>query len=139
MAWQSFVTKLIGGSVGDMAEGIAVAVDRFVETDEEKKAAELLLIKMQQQPDLWQNEVNKIQAGHRSIFVAGSRPFIMWVCGVGIGLNFILFPIAEWVIALMELGISMPEIENEQLMTLVLSLLGLGSLRTYEKRHHLTK
>lgn len=138
MAW-SVLTKFLGGSVGNLADGVAGAVDRFVETEEERKAAELLLIKIQQQPDKWQLEVNKIQAAHRSVFVAGPRPFIMWTCGVGIALNFIFFPIADWVITLMNVGISMPEIKNEQLMTLVLSLLGLGSLRTYEKRNGLTQ
>lgn len=139
MAWQKLITGLVGGSVGNLAENVAGAIDRFVETDEEKKAAEILLIKIQQNPDLWQNEINKIQAGSRSVFVAGPRPFIMWVCGAGIALNFILLPIAEWTVALMDISTTMPEINSGELMTLVLSLLGLGSLRTYEKRHNLTK
>lgn len=137
--WQKFITGLVGGSVGNMAEGVGKAINSFVETEEEKKAAELLLIKIQQNPGKWQTEINKIEAGHRSIFVAGPRPFIMWVCGMGIALNFIVLPVAEWIVALMEITTTMPEIKTGELMTLVLSLLGLGSLRTYEKRHNLTQ
>lgn len=135
----SWISQILGGSTTGLITGVAGAIDRFVETDEEKKAAELLLIKMQQDPDRWQTEINKIEAGHRSLFVAGPRPFIMWVCGAGLSLNFIVFPITEWIVKLMEINVLMPNIETGPLMTLVLSLLGLGSLRTYEKRHNLTK
>ena len=45
---------LLGGSVGQAAEGVASAINQFVETSEEKKAAEILLMKVQQEPDKWQ-------------------------------------------------------------------------------------
>ena len=134
-----FLSKLVGGSIGEMADGVAGAIDRFVETKEEKAAAELLMTKAQQEPDKWQAEINKIEAGHRTLFVAGARPFIMWVCGVGLACNFVLFPIISWALALKGIAIAMPVIQTGELMTLILSLLGLGSLRTYEKRTGLTK
>ncbi len=67
----------------------------FVETSEERKAADLLLMKVQQNPDKWQSEINKIEAGHRTIFVAGWRPFIGWICGSGLAFHFIIFPLME--------------------------------------------
>ena len=96
-------------------------------------------MKIQQKPDEWQTEINKIESGHRSIFVAGWRPFIGWVCGTGLGFHFIVFPLVEWVAALLGKDIPVPSIEVGALMTLVMSLLGLGAARSYEKKHNLTK
>jgi hypothetical protein len=60
-------------------KGVASAINQFVETDDEKRAAELLVMKMQQQPDRWQTLINMVEAKHRSIFVAGWRPAAGWV------------------------------------------------------------
>lgn len=135
----NILSKIVSSGIGELANGVANVIDKFVETDEEKKAAELLLIKIQQQPDKWQTEINKIEAGHRSIFVAGWRPAIGWVCAFGLAFNFIIFPLVEWVAGLSGNPIKVPVINTGELMTLVLSLLGLGGLRSYEKRNKLTK
>ena len=139
MGLSTWLGKIVGSGVGTTVESFANVVDKFVETSEEKKAAELLLMKMQQNPDQWQAEINKIEAGHRTIFVAGWRPFIGWVCGLGLGMHFIVFPLLEWGSALAGNKIIAPVVEWQVLMTLVLSLLGLGATRTYEKRNSLTK
>lgn len=130
----SFLSKLLGSGIGETAKGVADVIDRFVETSEEKKAAEILLMKVQQQPDKWQTEINKIEAGHRSIFIAGWRPFIGWICGFGLAFHFIISPLFEWIT-----GATAPELETGALVSLVLALLGLGATRTYEKKHGLTK
>lgn len=134
--------KLIGGGVGEMAKGVASAIDTFVETPEEKKAAEIILLKAQQEPDKWQAITNQIEGKHRSIFVAGWRPFIGWVCGIGIGWHFIGLPFAAFILAAIGKGVliaSLPAISVGQLMTLVFGMLGLGATRTYEKKNNLTR
>lgn len=133
-----FLSKLVGGSLGEMANGVAGAIDRFVETKEEKAAAELLLMKVQQEPDKWQIEINKIEAGHRTIFVAGWRPFIGWVCGVGIAWHFIARHIADMIIQLGGKTVNLPIIESGELISLALAMLGMGALRSYEKKNGLT-
>jgi len=134
MGLTSFLGKMVGSGVGQLAKDTAEVIDRFVETPEEKAAGALLLMKIQQEPDKWQTEINKIEAGHRSLFVAGWRPFIGWICGTGLGMHFILFPLLEWTTALLGNKIAAPSVEWQVLMTLVLSLLGLGATRTYEKQ-----
>ena len=90
--------------------------------------------KMRQKPQILQIEINKIEAGHRSVFVSGWRPFIGWICGASLVWHFIGYPIATYLTA-----ISMPELiipqlgSADDLMTLVISLLGLGGFRTVEK------
>jgi len=133
MGLGSFFGKIVGSGVGELAESVANVVDKFVETPEEKRAAEILLMKIQQEPDKWQAEINKIEAGHRTIFVAGWRPFIGWICGISLGMNFIAFPLMEWLSALFGGFIKRPDMDTGALMTLVISLLGLGATRTYEK------
>ena len=80
-----------------------------------------------------QNEINLAQAKHGSIFVAGARPAIMWICAFGLAWQFVLQPVAVWGIALSGADIVLPIIETEGLMSLTLALLGLGGMRTAEK------
>ena len=127
--------KLIGGGLVTAAEGVANIIDRFVETDEEKQAAELIKAKLMMKPSLAQIELNKVEAGHRSIFVAGWRPFIGWVCGLALLWHFILFDLLTWVTVNFFPHVSeLPELSGtDTLVTVLLSLLGLGAMRTAEK------
>ena len=79
-----------------------------------------------------QNEVNLAQAKHGSIFVAGARPAIMWICALGLFWSFFLAPLLNWGVVVFGVDIQPPTINTEGLMTLTLSLLGLGSMRSYE-------
>ena len=127
--------KIISGGLVTAAEGVANIIDRFVETDEEKQAAEIIKAKMMMQPSLAQIELNKIEAGHRSIFVAGWRPFIGWVCGFSLLWHFILFDMLTWITVNFFPNVTaLPELTGtETLVTVLLSLLGLGAMRTVEK------
>ena len=81
-------------------------------------------------PRSW--EINKIEAAHRSVFVSGWRPFI--VCGFALAYSFVLRDILTWLIALYRPDIAVPPaIHMEELITVLMGLLGLGGLRTFEK------
>ena len=127
--------KLIGGGLVTAAEGVANIIDRFVETDEEKQAADLIKARLMMKPSLAQIELNKVEAGHRSIFVAGWRPFIGWVCGFALLWHFILFDMLTWLtVNFFPHATALPELTGtETLVTVLLSLLGLGAMRTAEK------
>jgi hypothetical protein len=101
----------------------------------EKAQAELLRAAQDQefQLSLAQIEVNKVEAQHSSLFVAGWRPFIAWCCGIGLCYNFILYPLLLWIVALYQLNIVPPPLFSDSLMELIMGMLGLGALRTYEK------
>ena len=83
--------------------------------------------------NLAQIETNKVQAAHPSLFVAGARPAIMWICAFGLGWQFVFQPIAVWGMAVSGTDVVLPIIETEGLMTLTMSLLGLGGMRSFEK------
>ena len=80
-----------------------------------------------------QAEINLEQAKRPSIFVSGSRPAILWICALGLAWQFFLAPLMNWIVVVTGSSIQPPIINTEGLMTLTLSLLGLGGLRTAEK------
>lgn len=82
-----------------------------------------------------QLEVNKVEAAHSSIFVAGWRPFVGWVCGFALAWNFIAYPISQWVAFLYGVKLEgMPELNAVELTTVLFGMLGLGAMRMQEKR-----
>ena len=70
--------------------------------------------------------VNKAEAAHKSLFVAGWRPFIGWCCGLGLLYSVLLSP-------LLDIWFEMPAIDSSILMPTMTGMLGLGALRSYEK------
>jgi len=111
----------------------APIIDQFVE---DKDAKANIKAKLQSELialDAAQAQANIEQSKHPSIFVAGARPAIMWICALGLMTNFFLMPIAEWAVAIWFPGTPLPRLETGELMTLTLSLLGLGGMRSWEK------
>jgi hypothetical protein len=87
-----------------------------------------------------QLEVNKVEASHRSPLVAGWRPFIGWVCGVALAWHFVLSPVILFLAAWFNVVLpALPEFDMGSLMTVLMGMLGLGGLRTFEKSKGLTK
>jgi hypothetical protein len=80
-----------------------------------------------------QLEINKEEAKSQSMFVAGWRPFIGWICGCGLGYQFLLRPLLSFGVSLKIAGFVAPSIETAQLIELLVGMLGLGAMRTYEK------
>ena len=85
---------------------------------------------------LGQLEVNKTEAQHKSIFVAGWRPFVGWVAGAALAYQFVLYPLLLWLAAWLAPDIATPpEMEISVLISLVTGMLGLGVMRTFDKRN----
>ena len=92
-----------------------------------------------QRANLAQIDVNKVEAQHRSIFVAGWRPFIAWNCGIAISYHFLLQPIIVFVLSANGVNYDLPEFDMGSLMTIVMGILGLGGMRSFEKYKGITK
>lgn len=119
--------------IGGIVEGLANGLDELFTSEEERAAAKLKLQALMQQPHILQAVANIEGAKHRSIFVAGWRPAIGWVAALGLGYQYLVLPFAGLINAYLKLPADLPNLESDQLMTLVLALLGLGGMRTYEK------
>lgn len=115
-------------AVGDLLDGLFTS-------DEERLDKKLLLERLRQKPHLEQIEINKVEAGHASIFVAGWRPCVGWICAFALGWHFLFYDIVNWIMISFYPEHPAPPALNgtETLITVLLSLLGLGGLRTLEK------
>ena len=114
--------------------GVAGKVlDKFVEDKDLKRKLESELKSQIISLDLAQAQTNLEQAKHSSVFIAGARPAIMWICAFGLGWQFVFQPVAAWILAVSGSELLLPLFETEGLMPLTLSLLGLGSMRSFEK------
>ena len=83
--------------------------------------------------DLAQAQANVEAAKHPSLFVSGARPAILWICAFGLGWQFVFQPVFVWGLAVSGSDLTIPMIPTEGLMSLTLSLLGLGAMRSAEK------
>ncbi len=119
-------------------------IERLIPDPQAKAAAAQSLLQMKANGELAeltalsdlakaQIEVNRAEATSSSLFVAGGRPFVIWVCGAAIANDFILRPFAIFIASLYRLTTQWPQLDMQSLMPLMLGLLGLGAMRSYDK------
>ena len=123
--------------VAPLMSGVNTVIERLIPDkagqDKARIELEAAMMKSLSSVSEGQIEINKIEAAHKSLFVAGWRPFIGWVCGVGLAWAFLGEPVAHWAAARWAPGMTVPIIETDALYQLVLAMLGMGGLRTFEK------
>lgn len=133
----SWITKLLGlggEGIAKPVEAVGNVLDKLFTSKDEKLSHEEMRMRLMMQPDIAQVELNKVEAQHRSWFVAGWRPFIGWVCGLSLLYNFIIRDITAWAMCMYNNTLTPPpELAMEHLLTVLLGMLGLGGMRTYEK------
>ena len=125
----SIVASLVGPVTG--------LLDKFIEDKDQKNALAheiaTLAQKQAHESAMGQLEVNKVEAASKSLFVAGWRPFIGWTCGLGMFGNFITIPFSNFVLALVGYDIVVPLVPLETMMPVLMGMLGLGAMRSFEK------
>jgi hypothetical protein len=125
---------LIAGGLtllGKLAEPI---IDALFETEAEKAEAKTKVMAAAHQMDLAQISVNLKEALHESIFVAGWRPFIGWVCGSALAYTYIGQPLLTYILIVSGVDVpELPKLSLGELMPVLMGMLGLGYLRTQEK------
>lgn len=97
-------------------------------SEAEKNKLAFALASMQTQTD-----TNKAEAASPSIFVAGWRPFVGWVCGASFASQFVAGPLITWGSAVVGHPVAFPTLDIATMMPLLFGLLGLGGMRTAEK------
>ncbi len=120
-------------AVKDLVGEVVVDKDKRIEINYKLQELEDKASERLHQELMAQAEINKTEAAHESIFVAGWRPFIGWVSGAGVAWTFVVSPVVEWVSRLNGFVGKMPELETGQLMALVTAMLGVAGYRTFEK------
>ena len=119
-------------------------LDKFVE-DKDQKAAlaheiSTMADRHAQELALAQVEVNKAEAASGSVWKGGWRPFVGWMCGTAFAYHFVIQPLAIFIVAAYGMEIpALPEFDMGQLMTVLMGMLGLGGLRSFEKSKGVAK
>ena len=109
-------------------------IDKIFPDADSAAKAKLELLKMEQEGAFKQLEVNKEESKNTSVFVAGWRPFIGWICGLVFAYTYLLQPLIIFI--LVYTGhplVELPKLDSSEVMTVLLGMLGLGGLRTFEK------
>ncbi len=120
------------GMVGKLAEAVFPIVDRLIPDPEKKQRMMTELLETLSKFDLGQLDVNRQEAQHQSVFVAGWRPFIGWVLGVGVAYSFLLAPVVGGIVSIWRPGFAMPVVDDH-LWELIFAMLGMGALRSFDK------
>lgn len=131
-------------SLAALIAPISNIIDKLIPDPQAAAEAKIKLFELEQRGELaeldamvemnkGQMEINKQEAAHKSLFVAGWRPFIGWVCGIALFWQFVGMPVAMFGLSMTEITVDLPKIQADDLLELVLAMLGMGGLRTYEK------
>jgi hypothetical protein len=130
--------------LGNLIGPVTGLLDKFIEDKDQKAKLAYELSTMAerhaQELAVAQIDVNKAEAASGSLFKGGWRPFIGWVCGGAFAYHFVLQPVI--VFGVLTAGVelpALPEFDMASLMTVMMSMLGLGGLRTYEKQKGIAK
>lgn len=143
------MTPLLIGGIIDTVGRIA---DNLITTDKERLDAQIELEKIgieSQKIDAGllsgQQEINKVEAASQSVFVAGWRPAVGWVCVAALAYQFLAYPALVWAWAAMQaagwvpIGLTNPPmLETDSLYVVLFGLLGIGGMRSFEKSKGLT-
>jgi hypothetical protein len=117
---------------------ISSLLDKFIpDADQKAKLAHEIATMAQKQAHesaIAQVKVNEKEAQHRSIFIAGWRPFVGWTCGIALFYHFIVQPVLVFF-----MDKPAPSFDMSTLSTILMGMLGLGGLRTFEKYKSITK
>ena len=125
----SLVSTLVGPVTG--------LLDKFIEDKDQKNALahEIATMSERHHQELMKSqiEVNKVEAANSNLFVSGWRPATGWCCVFGMLGNYMVIPFTNFVLALLEIDVSVPLIDTATMMPVLMGMLGLGAMRSYEK------
>jgi len=123
--------------ISSLAEPVTGLLGKFIEDKDQRAllAHEIATLaeKQAQEQIVGQIKTNQIEAAHQSMFVAGWRPAVGWVCALAMLLNFILIPFINLGLEFGGLELEIDLIDMETMLPVLFGMLGLGGMRTYEK------
>lgn len=130
---------------GSVADLLKVGIEKIWPNPAEAAAAKIAILNAQQagalkeldnqfQTNIEQIKTNAVEAASPSLFIAGARPFIMWVCGIGLATSCIIAPLFTWASTLLGHPTPFPKLDDPLLQSTMAAMLGIGHVtRTLEK------
>jgi hypothetical protein len=128
------ILPVVGTLIDKLFPDKQAADEAKIKMMELAQKGELAQLDAQMQLAMGQIETNKIEAASSDPFRAGWRPMAGWACSLGLFYEFLMRPILPWLVGLTGAEVApMPSVDIDQLMILLGGLLGLGSLRSFER------
>lgn len=131
---------MVPAIIKDLISPITDIVGKLIPDKDKKREIQLEIEKLADKTDerlhkelMGQIEINKVEAAHPNVFVAGWRPFIGWTSGVGLAYTFVVSPFAAQIAKYAGYTGEMVTLDTSTLMTLVLAMLGVGGMRSFDK------
>jgi hypothetical protein len=149
--WESLAEgslKGLVGGIGDFAKDIRTAItgkealssEQQIEIIKQANALENLAIDLEKSAADGQIALNKLDAQSGSMFKGGWRPAIGWICALGLGYSFLLRPLLPFFVKvlceILSINVeipTLPKLDMPELFAMVMSLLGFGGLRSFER------
>ena len=132
--------------IGEVVGKVGQLADDLFTSDEERARAGIDAYKAETERMQGQIEINKVEAGHRSLFVAGWRPAVGWVGVIAMLYQFVVYPFLTWAWSAMQAAgwisiglLPPPQLETDSLWVILTGILGLGIARTTEKMKGVSK
>jgi len=129
--------------LGSLVQPVTGLLDKFIEDKDQKNqlAHEISTMAERHAQELakGQLEINKAEAQSRNVFIAGWRPFIGWTCGVAMAYNYVIHPILMFTLAQFNYLVAIPALDLGEMMPVLMGMLGLGGLRSFEKYKGISK
>jgi hypothetical protein len=125
-------------AIAEAAGSVFKIIDKFVPDKDMaaklKQEMELKLLETDAELQKGQQEINKVEAAHKSIFVAGWRPGAAWISVIALFYNYIIYNLLLWLVAIKKIEMIIPPpIPADLLYPLLFGMLGLGAYRSFEK------
>lgn len=117
----------ISNPISDVANLIKTVAGKYFDSKEDQVKLELALKELEQHLPMAQIDVNKEEAKSSKLFVAGWRPFIGWVCGIGLGYEYLIRPF------LLIFHLNAIDLNLSELIPLLGTMLGFGAMRSFDK------
>lgn len=132
--------------IGSVADLLKDGLDKIFPDKTQAEAAKVQLMLAEQQGKLQELQakldldkaqigVNAVEAASANVFVAGWRPFIGWVCGTAMVWQFVLEPMLEFAFTAVGHPQTFPKLSYTELQPVLYGMLGLGAMRSYDKKH----
>ncbi len=140
--FKGFLVKLFAGGVRETLDGVGSLATKLRSAitgelpPEQRAKLEVMAIELEARAAEAQQQVNAVEAAHMSVFVAGWRPAVGWICALAFGYHFIAHPLLIWCVAVFLPEMTPPPpLSLGELMPVLLGMLGLGGMRSYEKKN----
>lgn len=119
--------------IGGIVEGVLGIANKYIADPAERDKFATDMAQLQIQQEQTQTDTNKVEAASANLFVAGWRPFVGWTCGGALAYHFIIQPLLAFTFSALGHPIILPDFDMTDLNTILMGMLGLGSMRSLEK------